>query len=149
VTNKEYIEKIVESIVKKELQQLLPVMVPHVIKEVMANLILETKISSVSPMTIPSNGNAHKRKALTENAVQFETDTKTTAALSSPFGLNVGGKMIQMDTMVDEVGNVIPIRADAITNTTINALEDAMSGKAKLIFDSAMEKSKNNKGGLF
>lgn len=109
--------KLIEAMVKKEVSKILPTLVPHVVKEVMVGMIMET---TVSP---PPASNSTKRHNLMEGVLEeFEEyptmGTKhTTNNMASllqhsrvgAVGLPYQSDEITLDHAVTEAGQPVPI----------------------------------------
>lgn len=65
MSKNDQIRRLIEAIVRKELQTIIPQVVPQVVKEVLSGMIME---SSVSEEATEFSGNSNKRMRLTEQA---------------------------------------------------------------------------------
>jgi hypothetical protein len=137
--------KLIEAMIRKEIKEQLPRLVPQVVKEVMSNMILEANTS----VPTPSYSNSEKRRNLQENRNEEFEDyptmgarPKTSMDLASMVGWDgdapgIGGAnfapsrkndMITVDSAISESGNIIPIRPEQVPEFVTNAVNKDYSG---------------------
>ena len=139
MTKNEQLVRLVEAIVRKELKTMLPTILPKVIKEVMAGLIMESVTSDdldFTPTPTPSRGNAHKRRAMMES---YEED-EPQLAVRRPVRAAVNENLNLPTNMMTESGNVIPINPHAVPDFIVKAMNKNYSEELQLI-DSMMPKN--------
>jgi hypothetical protein len=136
--------KLIEAMVRKEVKEQLPKLVPQVVKEVMSNMILESKTT----IPTPTYSNSDKRRSLQENYRDDSNDfedyptmgarPKTSMDLSSmvgwdgdtppgqgvfqtPDAMRRSNDIITVDAAMSETGNQIPIRPEQIPEGILKA----------------------------
>jgi len=130
-TKNEQLVRLIEVVVRRELKTLLPVIMPKVIKEVMAGMIMES-VTELSEDDIQFTGNSEKRQKLVEqrsameeyptmrysrtDLVQADGLDLRRPAVAVPSDLNIPSKALS------ESGNHIPISPSAVPDFIIKAM---------------------------
>ena len=151
-TKNDQLKRLIEAMVQKEVRQLLPQIVPTLIKEVMAGLIMQ------SPMPQPS-GNSEKRRALQEiSGLDYDEYPTMPVPRGPAAGMdrarmaelmgygeyaNGGrGSGITVDKIVTEHGTEIPIPASAIPDS----LHQAFNKDYRSMLQSINDKTNRHHG---
>ena len=154
MTKNDQMRRLIEAVVRKELSEILPVIVPQVIKEVMSGLLMEQVVTSEAT---EFRGNSNKRKNMFEQTSrnqrqdrddEYEEDVAPRSRRRLPSFDSDSDEMLaerytpptrrrNIDNlnlpskMLTESGNAIDIDPSAVPDFIVNAMNKDYSGFMK------------------
>jgi len=131
--------RLVEAIVRKEMKRVLPTILPKLIKESLAGIIMESHVT-MEPDDIDVVDNSHKRRTLMESTSGYEpypTMPITRNEIAQNFRAShgaAGRENLNIPTKaLTESGNQIPIPPEAVPDFIIRAMNKNYSQDLKTV----------------
>lgn len=134
MTKTEQLRKLIETVVRKEVRALLP----QLVKEVMANMILESHTPTISD---DGYDNSSKRRQLMENSAPASMRASTSMrelvgwdeedgppTMGESVVPNKGGKINYVTEYINEAGHPIPIDPTRIPENVLEAMNKDYRG---------------------